>query len=375
MKNVTKILFSLIKRGLSGDSAESITKDLSKETLEELYRISDKYDMAQFITVSDSEFSEKFKKKQILALYRHQKSAYALDKISKALNDAGVDFIPLKGAVISKLYPESYLRTSCDIDILVHEKDLDKAIDVLSESLQYKAKGERDYHDISLYSPEGVHLELHFNIRENMANLDKVLDRVWDHSYREDGHLWRMKNEFLIFHTVTHMCYHFTWGGCGIRSFVDLYLMRDKLDYDENVLRAYLKEAEIEKFYDSVISLIEVWLGDKEHSELTQKIEKYIFSGGIYGNNETRIAMQQGKSGGKIGFILSRLFLPLETLKSYYPILNKYPWLYPFMIVRRFMRLITKKAYKNASNELKINGSVSKEKVNETKNFLKELGL
>lgn len=375
MNNVTKILFSLIKSELSGESSENITKGLSDETVKELYRISDKYDMAQFITVSDSEYSERFKSKRILALYRHQKSVYALDKISKALSEAKIDFIPLKGAVISKLYPESYLRTSCDIDVLVHEDDLDTALSVLSEKLQYKVKGERDYHDISLYSPEEVHLELHFNIRENMENLDKVLDKVWEHSRLADGNLWQMENEFLIFHTLAHMCYHFTWGGCGIRSFVDLYLMREKLDYDEGVLRGYLRDAEIEKFYDGVISLLNVWLGEKEHNEFTEKIEKYIFSGGIYGNSETRIAMQQGKNGGKVGFILSRIFLPLDTLKCYYPILNKHPWLYPFMIVRRLMRLITKKAYKNAKNELKINSSISKEKVKETKSFLKELGL
>jgi hypothetical protein len=96
--------------------------------------------MAHFIAEKVSKFSsgelaDKFKKKQILAMYRHEKSVYALGRITQALSDAEICFIPLKGAVISALYPKSYQRTSCDIDILVHENDLEKAQEAMGNAI------------------------------------------------------------------------------------------------------------------------------------------------------------------------------------------------------------------------------------------------
>ena len=209
-----------------------------------------------------------------------------------------------------------------------------------------------------------------------MENLDKVLERVWQHASPEYKCLWKMEDEFLIFHTMTHMCYHFLCGGCGIRSFVDLYLLRTKTEYSEEVLRKYLCESEIEKFYDAVLSLLNVWFDNAEHTPLTLKMEEHIFEGGIYGNREKRIAFQQNKKGGRLGFVISRLFLPYETLAFYYPILNEKRWLTPFMQVRRWFRLLTRKGvYNRAKKELKVNSSISKDKINEASDFLQELGL
>lgn len=47
------------------------------------------------------------------------------------LEKAQIDYMPLKGAVIRSLYPEPWLRTSGDIDILV--KDADRAAKLLEK--------------------------------------------------------------------------------------------------------------------------------------------------------------------------------------------------------------------------------------------------
>lgn len=44
-----------------------------------------------------------------------------------------IAYIPLKGAVIRPYYPYDSMRTSCDIDILIHEEDLELAIKNLIE--------------------------------------------------------------------------------------------------------------------------------------------------------------------------------------------------------------------------------------------------
>ncbi len=57
--------------------------------------------------------------------------------------------MPLKGSVIRNMYPEPWMRTSCDIDILVEKSSLDvakKAVQAIG--FEYKGMGS---HDISLF--------------------------------------------------------------------------------------------------------------------------------------------------------------------------------------------------------------------------------
>ena len=115
-------------------------------------------------------------------LYRYLLFNYEYMRLCDTLETAKIDHLPLKGSIIREYYPESWMRTSCDIDILVHEQDLDRAVQTLCETLGYHTEGEREYHDISLFSPSGIHLELHFNILENTERIDGLLSRVWEFS-------------------------------------------------------------------------------------------------------------------------------------------------------------------------------------------------
>ena len=84
------------------------------------------------------------------------------------------------------------MRTSCDIDILVHEKDLRSAISCLVENLKY-TEHEQNSHDVSLFSSSGVHLELHYDlVEEGWANSSNaILQKVWDYvSPKNDYQYW-----------------------------------------------------------------------------------------------------------------------------------------------------------------------------------------
>ena len=78
-----------------------------------------------------------FKNARLMAIYRYEQSRYELNRICKTLNDAQISFVPLKGAVIRNYYSEPWLRTSCDIDVLVREEDLKQAVKVLVSELHY----------------------------------------------------------------------------------------------------------------------------------------------------------------------------------------------------------------------------------------------
>ena len=384
-EQVINAMFALIRKVVCGaEVSEAIKETITPDLLPQLYALSKSHDMAHIVAqglsdlglLGEGEVSAKFQKQQMLAVYRYQKINYELEQICQTLEDAKIPFIPLKGSVIRKYYPEPWMRTSCDIDVLVHEEDLDKAIEKLQTALHYKVDGMRNYHDISMFSEGGIHLELHFNIQEDMENLDKVLFRVWEYTVPSENAVRHFQtNEFLLFHHIAHASYHFVSGGCGVRPLLDLWLMRAHLSYNEQRVIDFCTECGIAKFYSAMINLSKVWFSEKEYDSVPKQMSDYILKAGAYGNIENKIAAKQNKMGGVLKYSLSRLWRPYNSLKNYYPILQKYKWLFPFMQVRRWFRLLFKASAKNALRELSVNQTVSQDKISETTELLNKLGL
>ncbi len=240
----------------------------------------------------------------------------ALKRICAVLDEKKIPYVLLKGAVLRHLYPDPVLRSSCDIDVLVHEEDIDKAVTVLEAKTDFK-KEKKLYHDISMVSSR-VHLELHFNIKEDMDNIDPLLSKVWDYACSAGEETqYSMTPEFQIFHVVAHMDYHFLHGGLGIRPFLDLWLLKNKTQYDETVLELLLSDCRLLQFYRECCYLSEVWLEGSEPTETSQMVEDFCLSGGVFGNEQFRFAGKQKDKRG-LRYIGSRMFPPKHQVKEFY---------------------------------------------------------
>ncbi len=385
MKNVTYLLFSLLCNALYGREIPEDEKIEIKNRLPDIYCLSKSHDVAHLaayalkksgIDAGDDEVAKKLSKQQLIAVLRYERLKYESDNLCNLLEKAKIPFIPLKGAVIREIYPEPWMRTSCDIDLLVPEEKLNEAVSEICASLGYNSKGERDYHDISLYSESGVHLELHFNIKENMENIDRLLEKVWDYAYPADGaYRYKLSPEYLIFHITAHMSYHFMRGGCGIRSFVDLHMLRNKISYNEEKLRQLLGKCGIEKFYDNAVRLCSVWLDKKDHDEITLAMEDYLISGGAYGSVENTVSVEQSKSGSKLRYFAERIFMPYEGLLVRYPELEGRKYLVPFYQLKRWYRILFKGGMKRTADQFGKGKSISDDKVRKTETLLKNIGL
>ena len=387
MEHTALLLFSLIRYELTGAPLPDGNREpLTEDVLEQLFTLADKHDLAHLVGEAlgrsnglpkDSPAAEKFQRAQMVALYRYTRLEQERKRIYQVLNEAEIPFVPLKGILIRPFYPQPYLRTSCDIDILIHREDVERATERLTDALNYQTDHQAHYHDVSLFSPGGIHLELHFSIRENMKRLDRLLAQVWSHVVPlADGQFeYRQTPEFFMFHQIAHMAYHFFGGGCGIRPLMDLYLLRQKLSFDETALRDMCEACEIGTFYERIKELSDVWFEGRAHHETTLRMQAYILFGGVYGSMDNSVAVKQQIHGGKGSYLLHRIFMPYHTLKIKYPILNRHKWLYPVMTVRRWFSLLSPERRRRASLELKKNASLSEEKRQSTTSLLAELGL
>ena len=281
---VEKALLALLHTGLCGTPLSDEVRAWARgEAIVPLYRLSKHHDLAHVVgTVLDenrllpsgTEVAAAFLKQQMTAVYRAGQMQGALAEICEALEGAGIPFIPLKGAVIRDHYPMPWMRTSCDVDVLVREERLDDAIDVLQKH-GYTLKGPRNYHDVSLFSATGVHLELHFHIRENLESIDRLLGRVWEYAtpIASDSFQYALTNEYFAFYLLAHMAYHFLSGGCGIRPFMDLWIWKNKVGYDTEALMQMCRECELESFYNAAMRLCACWFDGEDFDLLSLCIQ------------------------------------------------------------------------------------------------------
>jgi len=234
-------------------------------------------------------------------------------------------------------------------------------------------------YDHSLFSPEGVHLELHFNLIGDYVSDEsfKVAKRVWETAELTEGYnyWYRMSDEMFYYFHITHMAKHFVTGGCGIKPFIDMLILEKMGMGNAEKREALLVEGKLIKFEQNAKKLYKVWFWGDEHTETTRQMQEYVLFGGVYGNKEAKIKINLNKRGGKIKYIFSRIFMPYSLMKWKYPILEKHKYLFPLYSVRRWFEFFSKERRQRSMQEFEVCTSVSEEQANTLQACLRELGL
>ena len=374
--------FEIFGAGLCEDAKNALTPDL----LPALYKLSKKHELAHLIADAliksgllpeNGEAYKRFSQERSMAIYRREQQQYEYERICQALEEGGISFLPLKGNEIRKYYSEPWQRTSCDIDILVPASELERSAEYLNATLGY-AVGEKTVNDLSLFAPSGVHLELHYDLTECGRFQDGILSDIWRYASpkQENSHRFVLTNEALYFYHIAHMVKHFEDGGCGVRPFLDLFLLNQKAEIDAEKKDELLRKGGFLTFVRACEKLSRVWFENAQADDLCRKLESYVLTGGAYGTLQNRVGLQQAKKGSKFKYIFSRIFISNKELALKYPALEKRPYLAPFYHIKRWCKPLThKKSGKQSLHELSKTAAVESDTKEENARLLKELGL
>lgn len=383
--NSAGILMALIREQICGTPiSDSLQSSLTPELCTEVLKLSAAHDLkhlAAHVLLSRNLPDDPDGSGQrgvYLALYRYQQLDFAFRQACRVLEAARIPFLPLKGAVMRQYYPEPWMRTSCDIDILVPVEQLASAIRVLTEQAGFRNQG-REYHDVSLRAPNGMHLELHFSLMEEdrFPAANAIAARVWDYAapVREGSMEMALSDEFFYFYHILHMANHFREGGCGVRPFLDLWLLDHRPGFDPAACHRLLDRAELLSFARGAEQLAEVWFSGRAHSELTLGMEAYILGGGAFGSVQNQTVIHQARRGGRLRSVFSRIVVPYSTLSGHYPILKRHKWLTPLFQAVRWFRILSPERWKRSMNILRSGASASTERIASAEKLLKALEL
>ncbi|MGI6264359.1 MAG: nucleotidyltransferase family protein [Acutalibacteraceae bacterium] len=383
----TQDIFLALTRSVLRDRRvdEAILREWTPDRQKALFRLAKQQDLAPLIgealtragLSSPGDPNDPFQNEMLMAIFRYEGMRHDLEQIGALFDGETIPYIPLKGAVLRDLYPQPWLRTSCDIDVLIHEEDIPRASSLLQEKAGYRYVAETT-HDVSLESPGRVHLELHHHTVEDgrVQNAAAVLENVWDHAIPDgEGCRYRLSAELVYVYLLAHTAKHLQGGSCGVRPFLDLWIWRHTQPMEPSVLDPLLETGGLTRFADQAARLGDVWLDGAPPDGVTDRMREALFAGGVYGSTQTISVVQRQKRGGRVRFFLTRIFESRDNVSDYFPPVGKYPFLLPVGWVVRLVKLGTKRGVSQSWKALHVGMQVTGEQIREHGRLMDDLGL
>ncbi|MBO4467734.1 MAG: nucleotidyltransferase family protein [Clostridia bacterium] len=308
---------------------------------------------------------------------RNERQTYEYNGISGAFEKNGIDYLPLKGLDIRKLYPKEDMRIMGDIDILIKESQYAGITSVMT-GLGFKDLNESNHEHI--WKNNGVIVELHKRLIPSY-NKDyyKYFGDGWQLAHPDGNgkHLFKMRDENNYVYIFAHFAKHYRDGGIGLRHLVDLYVCRNHYkELDLEYIDKELEKLHLKEFYHNVSMTLDALFENAEENDMTELITNYIFESGPYGTRMRQLISSRLKNanGRKAGEAMSIIFLPLENMKLEYPVLKKMPFFLPVFWVARGFRTVFLRKGRIKKNVEKLS-SVNDDDVKEYKEYLNYVGL
>lgn len=301
------------------------------------------------------------------AVFKQLKVELMSDTISEKLSNSDVNHLILKGTTLKKYYPKNIVRTSTDIDIYVDESDValaDVALKNLGFSFEQLYK-ESDYKYVK--SPR-YNVEVHTLMEGFTDTQKKVLKDLAESTFKTDEKAHRLSDNDTYIHLVFHLYKHFVNSGAGVRMLLDLYLMRKNADLDFSYIKDVLQKLGVDGFEEVMSRICLVLFENEEADEDVKDVIAFIFDSGAFGkvSNLWHLSKINEKQTNetKSQLLSSAYGLDLDAMKVRYPILIKYPVLYPFSFIHRFFYGIIHRrdVLKNAAKAQK---NISSDRVDE----------
>lgn len=367
MEDTKQFFLSCLKDHLDGKKSY-ISKNVN---INELYGLAKSHDVAGMIyyQLKDQLSDNRFLQSYSATLYSYAGRNKSFNTVCGRLKDDGVQYIPIKGQVITPLYPVPALRTMGDIDILIHDRDRDKTNQIMAE-LGYKASShpeagvlvfengviEYEFHPVLIHEDEEVEKKQYI----------RFFNDFWSYLDAEGD----LKKEFHLLFLFVHLRKHLLNHGAGIRQFMDIAVFTRAYSLDWRWIKEKLSELELTRFAEMAYTLISRWFGIDSPMEQIQLDEdsftdytNRILQNGVFGfqsedDASALVSYSVAHKGlvGRIKHYLGLIFPPYKVLSTRrkYAYLNGKPWLMPVVWLIRIVHTIKDRQLKNRLRLLKI---------------------
>ena len=271
---------------------------------------------------------------------------FAWAKIKEKLENAGIWYMPLKGAVLKKEYPKVGMREFLDYDILI---DPNRADDVkaIMEELGYQVDHFGFGNDDRYLKSPNLIFEMHrdlfvpYEAPESYKYYQNIKNRLIG-----DGLEKHFRPEDFYLYLLAHEHKHYIHSGTGLRSLLDFYVILKTEQLDMDYIAAEAEKLGIKSFEKQNRTLALHLFGGSKLIETEQQMLNYLLSSGTYGSFGQKISNRlHSYNCSKFQYLLRRFCGPLSKndpeyapFWAFYPFFHRHKILLPFLPIYRLFR-------------------------------------
>ena len=347
----TSVMFAAYLAGCAVRNQKPDIERIREINLSELYAASERHLLSAAVAValrSAGVMDESFIQAEAKAKRKNALLDSDRHEIAKHLGDLGIWYMPLKGSVLKDLYPVYGMRQMSDNDILIdssREADVKKVMEDLGFEVVSYGKGNHDVYHKQPVSNIEIHTSL-FGPSHN-KKIYEYYRNVEEKLIPKEGCERKFSDEDFYIYMIAHEYKHYTNSGTGLRSLLDVYVFLRKYEkvLDWNYINSELEKLGLANFEKDNRDLAFHLFNRNQLTEKENEILSYMIMSGVYGTQDNFVK-NQIKSKGRLGYLISRTFLPYSLMLYQYPVLDKAPYLLPVFWIVRLVKAVIEKPKK-----------------------------
>lgn len=308
------------------------------------------------------EIASRFQEAKVRSIRRTLLMDAERKKLLAFLEENAIWYMPLKGILLQRLYPQLGAREFADNDILFDAERWESVRDYMNRE-GYKTK------NIIMFSHDTYHKPPLYNFEMHRRLFSEGINSVFLHTCADyyagvrqrlikdesNGFGYHFSDEDFYIYYLAHAYGHYEQSGTGVRMLLDLFVYRRaKPEMDETYIEEQLTKLGILKFERTCRSLAEKLFGwpyqydqlvDNER-KLLSKLENF----GTYGklSNKVYNAFERIQQDGKpivwqtkFKYLWRQIFPNLQWYQENVPFCYRNRWAIPFFWVYRLFWIVT----------------------------------
>ena len=335
--------------------------------------------------VSNEKFLTALKTTNRIELAKTATQEAEKELLKETLEKNKIKYMLLKGSVIKYYYPSYDMRSMADIDIYF-DNTKHKQVKKMMQSLGYDTESYlKGNHDSFMKKPF-MNVEMHRDLMSDCFEMSLYYKNFFNRLIKKSDYEYEFSKEDYYIFMIAHASKHFSKGGTGIRSFVDIYLYLDKneqlLDFD--YIKKELEKLGLTKFEENSRNLAKLWFSNedisKEKYDLLMKMANFIMTSGTYGTVSHSVLNDligeetlKNLESSKAKYLFKRILPPYKTMVKRNPILKKLPILLPWFWFTRLLKGLFSKKDKFKS-EIDTVGQADNKLIEENKKIHEDIG-
>lgn len=249
--------------------------------------------------------------------------------------------ILVKGQGIAQCYERPLWRSSGDVDLLLSDKNYEKAKKVLLPLAIDVEKEYKTFKHQGLTMPEGFCVELHGTLHSRLSKrIDLEIDAAQkDIFYGGNVRSWQngRTQVFLpgvdsdVIFVFTHILHHFYIEGIGLRQICDwcrlLWKYKDSLNH--GLLESRIRKMGLMSEWKAFYNLASKYLGmpdygsglmvrDSRYDKKADRIMEFVLETGNFGHNRQKASGKVGSAWKKMkDFVRHARLFPVDSIKFF----------------------------------------------------------